>query len=79
MEQPPQSKYESLLHENAELSKQIEALKSEGATTDLQPQIAALHRYNEMKDLTQAVIGYLANAEQVSVAELHVRYNLPTE
>ncbi|KAJ3633014.1 hypothetical protein MTP99_009989 [Tenebrio molitor] len=74
-----QAKYKALLEENALLDRQIEEFKSKGVTADLQPQIKALHDYNEMKDLTQVVLGYLADVEHVSIAELHVRHNLPLD
>lgn len=74
-----QAKYQALLRENAELDRQIEDFEARGVTTDLQPQMKALHEYNEMKDLTQTVLSYLANAEQTSITELHLRYNLPLD
>lgn len=44
-----------------------------------QEEIHALHRYNEMKDFAQAVIGYLANVEGATSLELHQRFNLPID
>lgn len=38
-----------------------------------------LHKYNDIKDATQVIISRLANMEQVTVAEIHKRYNLPLE
>ncbi|KAJ8960659.1 hypothetical protein NQ314_006051 [Rhamnusium bicolor] len=72
-------RYEKLLKENSQLDKEIAELEGKGVTTDLQPQMQALHEYNEMKDLAQMIFGYLADAEQVTVSELHRRYNLPME
>lgn len=74
-----QTKYLCLLNKNELLDQQLEDFKKRGISTDLQPQIKALHDYNEMKDLTQVVLGYLANAEKVTITELHVRYNLPLD
>lgn len=71
--------YKALVKENAWLDKEILQLKNKGVTVDLQPQIKALHAYNEMKDLAQAIVGYLANIEGVSVNELHARYNFPMD
>lgn len=59
------------------LDEKIECLLRNGVTTDLKPEMQALHDYNEMKDLTQIVLGYLADSEQCTVLELHKRYNLP--
>ncbi|KAJ8944518.1 hypothetical protein NQ318_011776 [Aromia moschata] len=73
------ARYEKLLKENSQLDKEIADLVSKGVTADLQPQMQALHEYNEMKDLTQLVLGYLADAENVTVSDLHRRYDLPTE
>lgn len=72
-------KYKSLKRKEAELDAEIASLESRGVSTDLTPQMQALHRYNEMKDLTQFVLGYLATAKQTTVGELHERYGLPLE
>lgn len=73
------SRYEKLLKENAQLDKAIKELEENGVTTDLHPQMDALHEYNEMKDLAQMILGYLADAEHVTVTELHKRFNLPMD
>lgn len=36
----------------------------------------ALHQYNDIKDVTQQVLGRLAVIEGVTVAEIHRKYNL---
>jgi len=36
----------------------------------------ALHKYNDIKDATQVVLGRLAILEGVTVAEMHRKYNL---
>lgn len=36
----------------------------------------ALHHYNDIKDVTQTVLGQLAILEGVTVAEIHRKYNL---
>lgn len=74
-----QARYQKLLKENSQLDKKIAEFEAKGVTTDLQPQMQALHEYNEMKDLTQTILGYLGDAEQITVGELHRRYNLPLE
>lgn len=74
-----EARYEKLYKENSELDKKIAGFEAKGVSTDLQPQMQALHEYNEMKDLTQMVLGYLADAEQITVGDLHRRYSLPLE
>lgn len=71
--------YQSLKEKEENIDQEIASLTSEGATTELEPLMQALHAYNEMKDITQTVIGYLASAEQVTVKKLHERYNLPLD
>lgn len=73
------ARYERLLKENSELDRQIQELESKGITTDLKPQMEILHEYNDMKDLAQMVLGYLADAEQVTIGELHRRFRLPMD
>lgn len=36
----------------------------------------ALHHYNDIKDTTQMILGQLAILEGVTVAEIHLKYNL---
>lgn len=38
--------------------------------------MVALHKYNDIKDVTQHVLGRLAIVEGVTVAEIHRKYNL---
>lgn len=64
---------------NRELDEEINKLENRGVTCDLKPQMTALHEYNEIKDVTQMVLGCLAHLENVTVTELHRRYNLPVE
>lgn len=72
-------RYQKLKQREVELDLEIAKLEEKGVSTDLRPQMQALHNYNEMKDLAQFVLGYLASVEQVTVAALHERYNLPLE
>lgn len=69
--------HDSLKEREEQLDKEIAELLAQGVTTDLKPQMQALHKYNEMKDLAQMVLGYLADVEQTTVKELHERYNVP--
>lgn len=38
--------------------------------------MVALHKYNDIKDVTQHVLGRLAIVEGVTVAEIHQKYDL---
>lgn len=38
-----------------------------------------MHRYNEIKDGMQIIIGALANVDNVTIKNLHEKYNLPTD
>lgn len=73
------ARYERLLKESSELDRQIQELESKGITTDLKPQMEVLHEYNDMKDLAQMVLGYLADVEHVTIGELHRRFKLPMD
>lgn len=73
------ARYERLIKENSELDRQITELENQGVTTDLKPHMEILHDYNDMKDLAQMILGYLANTEQVTVGELHRRFRLPVD
>ncbi|XP_046389367.1 DNA repair protein SWI5 homolog [Ischnura elegans] len=62
-----------------ELDEEIKSLKDalnkEPVVTD-KDIMEELHKYNDIKDAAQVVIGSLARFEGVSVTELHKRYNL---
>ena len=68
-----------LIAEEKELDAKITEYPKEYLNVNLTDEIQALHEYNEMKDLTQMVLGYLANLEETTLIELHRRYNLPTD
>ncbi|CAG9768613.1 unnamed protein product [Ceutorhynchus assimilis] len=70
---------QSLKKRSAALDKEIEELRAKGVTEDLQPEMKALHDYNDIKDVTQMVLGVLADEEQCTVGSLHKKYNLPLE
>lgn len=38
-----------------------------------------LHRYNDVKDAAQIIIGVLANLDQTTVRDMHKKFNLPTD
>lgn len=38
-----------------------------------------LHRYNEIKDGTQIIIGALANIDNITIKSVHEKFNLPMD
>lgn len=62
----------------AGLDEEIGRLQSEGLSIDeLDSQINLLHRYNDIKDVAQIVMGRLAELEGVTVKSLHEKYGAP--
>lgn len=58
-----------------ELSNQIANIPSEKAIkTDT---MNLMHKYNEVKDATQTVIGALAHIQGVTLKSLHKEFNVP--
>lgn len=53
---------------------ELETLKRKKQTRD--EIINALHKYNDIKDATQEVLGRIAIVEGVTVAEIHRKYQL---
>lgn len=73
-------KLDSLKHKEEEIDKEINLLKEQGVPIDdTNAEIEALHKYNEMKDLTQNIIGFVASMECTTLSNVHKRYNLPLE
>ncbi|KAH1001815.1 hypothetical protein HUJ04_005781 [Dendroctonus ponderosae] len=72
-------RYRALRRQSAGLDKEIRHLTAQGVTKDLRPEMQALHAYNDAKDVTQMVLGYLSDAECCTVTELHKRYDLPLD
>lgn len=72
-------KLEKLTEEEADIDKEIASLREEGITTDTSAEVQALHKYNEMKDLTQHIIGILATIKCTTTADIHKRFNLPLD
>lgn len=62
-----------------EIDKEIESLLKQGVSSDVNAEIRALHKYNEMKDLTQNIIEYLAMIQCTTLSDIHKRYNLPLD
>ncbi|KAI4465391.1 swi5 [Holotrichia oblita] len=71
--------YRSLLEKEETLNIEIAELGKKKLDCNLDAEMQALHTYNDIKDLTQIVLGYVADAEHCTVTELHKRYNLPTD
>ncbi len=67
---------ETLKSELAEIAKEISELKESYNVEELDDQIDALHKYNEVKDTGQALLGQLAVVEGVTTAQLYSRYKL---
>ena len=60
------------------LDAEIARLQQEGlCIEELDHQIDLLHRYNDIKDVAQIVMGRLAELEGVTVKVLHQKYDLP--
>lgn len=74
----PQDQLADLIKQEAELDKEIAVLKENGfQVEELQSHIDNLHRYNEIKDAAQLVLGRLAELEQVTLKEMHKKYKVP--
>lgn len=71
---------EDLHKKESELDQEIVQLQQEGLSIEeLDHQIDLLHRYNDIKDIAQIVMGRLAELEGVTVKTLHQKYNLPLQ
>lgn len=62
--------------ESVESRVRIQKLETEIGSAE-QKRILLLHQYNDIKDAAQVVIGVLASKQNVSIRELHEKYNLP--
>lgn len=70
--------YKNLIEKNKRLDIEISTLAKKHIDCDLNAEMQALHTYNVVKDLTQIVLGYIADVEHSTVTELHEIYHLPT-
>uniref|UniRef100_A0A0N7ZBJ3 DNA repair protein SWI5 homolog n=1 Tax=Scylla olivacea TaxID=85551 RepID=A0A0N7ZBJ3_SCYOL len=76
--QTPEDQLADLIKQETEIDKEIATLKESGfQVEELQGHIRNLHRYNEVKDAAQLVLGRLAELEQVTVKEMHKKYKVP--
>lgn len=74
----PQDQLANLIKQEADLDKEIAILKESGfQVEELQIHIDNLHKYNEVKDAAQLVLGRLAELEQVTLKEMHKKYSVP--
>ena len=74
----PAKSIEELCQHEAELDREIASLQSEGfVIEELDRQIDLLHRYNDVKDAAQMVMGRLAELEGRTVKSLHGKYDAP--
>ncbi|XP_035685320.1 DNA repair protein SWI5 homolog [Branchiostoma floridae] len=71
---------EALRKKEAELKEQIAQLEQEGYDVEDLPEcIQVLHRYNEMKDVGQMLLGRLATLEGVTTREMYHEFDLELE
>lgn len=74
----PEDELSNLIRQEVDIDKHIAALTESGfKIEELQGHIDNLHRYNEVKDAAQLVLGRLAELEQVTLKEIHKKYNVP--
>lgn len=72
------SSLDDLLQREKQLDREIAELQSESLSVEeLNRQIHLLHRYNDIKDIAQIVMGRLAELENVTVKSLHEKYGAP--
>lgn len=70
---------DELRQKEAQLDREIAGLVSENLSIEeLDRQIDLLHRYNDIKDVAQIVMGRLAELENVTVKSLHEKYGAPS-
>lgn len=68
------SEYQTLCKKEASLDDDISELI--GVETDVKNVMKLLHEYNEIKDVTQIVLGRLASLEGQTLKEVHERFGL---
>lgn len=70
-------KLSDLLAEHKELSEKLDKIPSEN---DMKTEIMELtHKYNDIKDAAQTVIGAVANVRGVTIKSVHKELNLPLD
>lgn len=73
----PEEQLSQLRVQEANVDEEIQSLQASGYIVDeLQSHIDNLHRYNEIKDAAQLVLGRLAEMEEVTLKEMHEKYGV---
>lgn len=66
--------YYRLLEREKILDRQLSDAKAQDAET-----MNLLHKYNDIKDITQTILGALADVNGTTIKDLHEHYDLPIE
>lgn len=75
-----EERIEKVQKEMGEIQDDIDTLESKGYTEDLhRSYLAELHKYNDIKDACQKVIGRLAEIRGVTFKSIHEEYKLPLQ
>lgn len=75
----PEEQLSQLRMQEANVDEEIKSLQASGCIVDeLQSHIDNLHRYNEIKDAAQLVLGRLAEMEELTLREMHEKYGVST-
>ncbi|KAI6646009.1 DNA repair protein SWI5-like [Oopsacas minuta] len=64
--------------ESIRLKKRLESLSSEYSEFEMQDILDKLHEYNDIKDVTQILLGKLADFDEIPVSALYPRFGLKT-
>lgn len=70
---------EQLIRIQKNLDKCLENLPKKDNEFRTQERMQLLHRYNDVKDATQIMVGALANLENNTVAKMHDKLQLPLD
>lgn len=68
-----------LIERRQELERKINGLGAADENKRREEILELLHRYNDVKDAAQAIIGALANINSVTIRSLHVKFDLPLD
>lgn len=70
--------HRKLLEDEKKLDNELEELnKTIGENSTSEDTMQLLHKYNDVKDAAQIILGAIARVNGVTVASLHEKYNLP--
>lgn len=77
MMEEKRKKLSDLMAEHKELSNKLDKTPSE---KEMRTEIMELtHKYNDIKDAAQTVIGFVANVRRTTIKSVHQELNLPLE